>query len=110
MGIPVNIPIVGGNVPSMANPVDGMNWGSLWGETKDIFAMGANTWLNYQQGKRTGDFSGANQREVYETPTTAQPQPNPQQVQPIASIGGVPVTYLAIGGLLLVGAVIVAKS
>ncbi|WP_253802942.1 hypothetical protein [Vibrio hepatarius] len=110
MGIPVNIPIVGETVPSVANPVDGMNWGSIWGEAKDMFAFGANTWLQYQQGKRTGDFTGANQDEVYGTPTTAQPDPNPPMVQPTASVGGIPVTYLAIGGLLVVGAVLVAKS
>lgn len=92
------------------DPTGGLDWGNVWGETKDMFALGANTWLNYQQGKRTGDFTGANQREVYETPTTAQPEPNPQQVRAVPAVGGVPVTYLAIGGLLLVGAVIVAKS
>lgn len=110
MSIPVNIPIVGTTVPSVANPADGFNWGSLWSGATDAFALGANTWLQYQQGKRTGDFTGANQNEVYGTPTTAQPNPNPQQVVPVQTVGGIPVTYLAIGGLLLVGAVIVAKA
>ncbi|MFW7525307.1 hypothetical protein ACODM8_14390 [Vibrio ostreicida] len=89
------------------DPTSGMNWGNIWGETKDLFSMGANTWLQYQQGKRSGDFTGSNQREVYETPTTTAPEPNPPQVGPV---GGVPLTYLAVGGLLLVGAVIVAKA
>lgn len=110
MSIPVNIPIVGSTVPAVTNPMDGMSWGSLWGGAQDMFALGANTWLNYQQGKRTGDFNGANQREVYETPTTTSPEPNPNQVTPIPSIAGIPVTYIAVGGLLIAGAVLVAKS
>lgn len=94
---------------SASNPSDSMNWGSIWGETKDLLGAGANTWLQYQQVKRQGDFNGSNQKEVYETPTSTVPEPNPPQVVPVATVGGVPVTYLAVGGLLLVGAVIVAK-
>ncbi|WP_406733470.1 hypothetical protein RJD39_04835 [Vibrio scophthalmi] len=108
MGIPVETSI--GSLGKVVNPSDSFNWGSVWGETKDLFAFGANTWLQYQQGKRTGDFTGANQKEVYETPTTTTPEPNPPQFAPVPAIGGIPVTYLAIGGLLVVGAVMVAKS
>lgn len=110
MGIPVETFIGSGGgsvVNPAANPSDGFNWGSIWGETKDVFAFGANTWLQYQQGKRTGDFTGANQKEVYETPTTTAPNITPTYTP--ATVGGIPVTYLAVGGLLLVGAVVVAK-
>jgi len=92
------------------DPTGGLDWGNIWGETKDMFAFGANTWLDYQQTKRGGDFNGANQREVYETPTTTTPNPNPVPMQTVANVGGIPVTYLAIGGVLLVGAMLVARA
>ncbi len=109
MAIPIGTNLSDGVAnAATVDPTSGLNWGSLWGGAMDAFAIGSQTWLQYQQGKRTGDFTGSNQEEVYNAATTAQPDPNPPQVVP--SVGGIPVTYLAIGGLLLVGAVIVAKS
>lgn len=111
MGIPIGTSISDGVVGG-TNPLGsgGFSWGTALGETKDFFSQAAGAWLAYEQIKRGGDFSGANQDQVYQTPTTTSPAPNPPQGVPVYTVGGVPVTYLAVGGLLLVGAVLVAKS
>ncbi len=111
MAIPIETTLSGGvSSAGLVPESSSFDWGSLWSGAKDAFALGSQTWLQYQQGKRTGDFTGTNQEQVYNAATTAQPNANPTTTQTAATVGGVPVTYLAFGGLLLVGAVLVMKS
>ncbi|EKO3452638.1 hypothetical protein Q5V23_000456 [Vibrio fluvialis] len=79
----------------------------------DLFDKGMNYWLQYEQIQQGADFAGTSQSQVNNTPEVVAPEPNPTPVNTELSamtVAGVPVTYLAMGGLLLVGAVLIAKA
>lgn len=90
-----------------------MDLSSLMSSTGDFFDKGMNYWLQYEAIQQGADFSGTTQSQVNNTPQVVQPDPNPTPsttVTPAATFAGVPVTYLALGGVLVVGAVLLAKS
>ncbi|MDE1323867.1 hypothetical protein L9W97_01870 [Vibrio aestuarianus] len=76
----------------------------------DFFDKGMNYFLQYEAIQHASDFAGVTQGQVNNTPEVVAPEPNPAPVQPVANVAGVPLAYLALGGVVLLGAVLIAKS
>lgn len=90
-----------------------MDLSSLMNGAGDFFDKGMNYWLTYEAIQQGADFNGSTQSAVNNTPEVVAAEPNPTTsptVTPAANIAGVPVTYLALGGVLVIGAVLLAKS
>ncbi|MEZ8607879.1 hypothetical protein AB6D06_11715 [Vibrio sp. 10N.239.311.G01] len=89
-----------------------MDLGSLMNSGGDMFETGMNYWLQYEAIQQGADFAGTSQNQVNNTPEVVSPEPNPAPtpVPAAANVAGVPVTYLVLGGVVLVGAVLIAKS
>ncbi|MEZ9005693.1 hypothetical protein [Vibrio splendidus] len=89
-----------------------MDLGSLMNNGGDMFDKGMNYWLQYEAIQQGADFAGTSQNQVNNTPEVVSPEPNPTPtpVPAAANVAGVPVTYLVLGGVVLVGAVLIAKS
>ncbi|MEZ9125090.1 hypothetical protein AB4145_00620 [Vibrio splendidus] len=89
-----------------------MDLGSLMNSGGDMFDKGMNYWLQYEAIQQGSDFAGTSQNLVNNTPEVVAPKPNPTPapVPAAANVAGVPVTYLVLGGVVLVGAVLIAKS
>lgn len=89
-----------------------MDLSSLMDSGGDMFDKGMNYWLQYEAIQQNADFAGTSQNQVNNTPQVVAPEPNPvpTPVPAAANVAGVPVTYLVLGGVVLVGAVLIAKS
>lgn len=86
-----------------------MSWDSVLSGAGDFFGAATNKWLEYERIQHGADFNGSSQQAVNNTAEVPQ-QVNHDPSYQLPSVAGVPASYLLIGGLVLVGAVLIAKS